>query len=641
MTTQRILAVLLLFTLWLAACSGATPSTSEPAEPASTAIPTQASEPTAAATSAPAPTEPPPPASPSPTPAEAEQPLGTEPSGYEVNVYTGNGFSIVYPPGAEIRSTMVENSIAIVGPMLAVRAPDVDWLYEGPGYTLTVTPFPNPEGVDVETWTRNFLLQSWQEAKASGLTPPEIYPVTEDGRLIEENLHSTVVRGQPAMFVENAAFGILDLAFYVACPNQVVQLQFQFSDEPAAGTNPLFSIQEALYTFLKEGFWCHDGDAPSLLTTLSQNSAQSEMGYTLRVYSGENGLFGIAYPATAQVVPSKDGSGVTILGPDVAVRPADADWTYTGPAYALDMATFEMDNTSAGYVAETWAREYLLRLWEEEKQQGGPTGSLPVSEDGVIDESRVGVMLLDNEPAFWVQYFQFDAMYRAFYVRCGNSIVQLGFREEIPANQPLADLQRDLYSLMLNTFECVPNLASSAIPAGEESAAPAPQTLVVNANAANSGSLLLAPASPNSSASYLVGDDALDGTWITLLDFGMADIQSPTIHSAHLEVACAVLNGDPFTHLGGIDVYSSAYNIFDPNTLSDPANIPVLERLGTITDCTPTSLDITDSLQRFFANAAGGQPYQIVLSPTSSTNSNGAEDMVEFTTVELVLEATP
>ncbi len=460
--THRLLFFSLILMLVVAACGEAsTPgnesvASSNSSEPTATSIPTQISEPTTPP--APTPTEPPPqPTEEHPQPDEATSSEAL--SGYEVNLYQGNSYSIFYPPGAEPLSTKTENGIAIVGPDVAVRSPDVDWLYEGPAYMLGIETFENAEGQDIETWTRNFLLTAWQQAKEGGLTPPEMYPVTEDGQIIEEALRSTTVRGQPAILVENNAFGFLSLSYYVPCGSQVASLTFQFDDEPAAGTHPLFPLQQAIYTLLKDGFWCTSDEAPSLLAAIAQANAetpQDEIVYRLDVYRDENGTFGLAYPASAQIVPAKDGSGITILGPEISGRAADGDGTYSGPAYALDIATFEMSNASAGYEAETWAREYVLSLWEEEKRQGTPTGSLPVSEDGVIDESRVGVTLLDDEPAFWVQYLDFDSTYRAFYLRCADRIVQIGFREEMPANQPLADVQRDVYSLILNTFECEP-----------------------------------------------------------------------------------------------------------------------------------------------------------------------------------------
>ncbi len=462
MTKPRALLVFsLLIMLSLAACSGTSPSEREPAAPVA---PTATPMPTQAPTQSPEPTAPPAPTPTEvpaqPTPEQPSPPSNSEElSGYEINVYEGNGYSIFYPPGAEPLSTKTENGIAIVGPDVAVRSPDVDWLYEGPAYMLGIETFENAEGQDIETWTRNFLLTAWQQAKEGGLTPPEMYPVTEDGQIIEEALRSTTVRGQPAILVENNAFGFLSLSYYVPCGSQVANLTFQFDDEPAAGTHPLFPLQQAIYTLLKDGFWCTSDEAPSLLAAIAQANAetpQDETVYRLAVYRDENGTFGLAYPASAQIVPAKDGSGITILGPEISGRAADGDGTYSGPAYALDIATFEMSNASAGYEAETWAREYVLSLWEEEKRQGMPTGSLPVSEDGVIDESRVGVTLLDDEPAFWVQYLDFDSTYRAFYLRCADRIVQIGFREEMPANQPLADVQRDVYSLILNTFECEP-----------------------------------------------------------------------------------------------------------------------------------------------------------------------------------------
>jgi len=172
---------------------------------------------------------------------------------------------------------------------------------------------------------------------------------------------------------------------------------------------------------------------------------------SLQTYDGPG--FSFQYPSNAQVETVEPEvaavSELHVTGPVVWVKPGDADWSYNGEAYELIVRTFENPN---GLDAESWAREYVLERWEEAREENRPTGSLPVTEEGTIEEDEVGRHELAGQPAFWVRYFAFDSTYWAFYLTVEDRIVQLSFRASPLVNQPLAVVQLDIYALILDTF---------------------------------------------------------------------------------------------------------------------------------------------------------------------------------------------
>jgi hypothetical protein len=142
-------------------------------------------------------------------------------------------------------------------------------------------------------------------------------------------------------------------------------------------------------------------------------------------------------------------SEIHVIGPIVWVKPGDADWSYNGPSYELVIRTYENPDELD---AESWARDYILSSWKKAKERNEPWGSLPVSEEGVIEEDRVGSSVVAGQPAFWVNYFAFDSDHPAFYLTGNGLVIELSFCDYPLENQPLAAIQQDVYALIIGTF---------------------------------------------------------------------------------------------------------------------------------------------------------------------------------------------
>jgi hypothetical protein len=179
---------------------------------------------------------------------------------------------------------------------------------------------------------------------------------------------------------------------------------------------------------------------------------------SLKTFSGQG--FSFQYPANARlenVTPSRKAWQVTfpvvdqlyVIGPQVWIKPGDADWSYFGPAYNLTIRTYENHEELD---PESWARDYILTAWQEARERNRPWGALPVSEEGEIDEDVVGNRVVAGQPAFWVRYFAFDSVIFAYYLSIHHQVVELSFRLYPLENQPLAVVQQDVYALILGTL---------------------------------------------------------------------------------------------------------------------------------------------------------------------------------------------
>ncbi len=150
----------------------------------------------------------------------------------------------------------------------------------------------------------------------------------------------------------------------------------------------------------------------------------------------------------------------------------------------------------------------------------------------------------------------------------------------------------------------------------------------------NSGSV---DGAGNSSLGFVPGDDPTDMHWTAFMDFDITSIPgTATIHSATLDLFCLVQGGDPFNDLGEVGVFYYYYGNFDPAVLSQ-GNYDFTKHVGSIFSCQDPPLDLTTSLKTNLAPAY----YQIFLLFQFPTDSDAANDFIEFTHPTLNIEYTP
>jgi hypothetical protein len=252
--------------LTLAACGGApTPDvegtvqagvaatlTAQPTEtPTATATATTPQTPTATATQTPTAT---PTAEPRPkygAPSEMATPL---PAALSLQTYDGPGFSFQYPSNAQVETVEPEvaalSELHIAGPVVWIKPGDADWSFNGEAYELIVRTFENPEGLDAESWAREYVLERWEEAREQN-RPTESLPVTEEGTIREDWVGQYEVTGEPAFWVRYFWFDSTYWAFYLTVEDRVVEVSFRIW--PLAN-QPLAVMQQDVYALIVDSF---------------------------------------------------------------------------------------------------------------------------------------------------------------------------------------------------------------------------------------------------------------------------------------------------------------------------------------------------------------------------------------------------
>ena len=109
----------------------------------------------------------------------------------------------------------------------------------GSSYQLIVRTYPNPKGLDAETWARQYIVATWQWAMEK--KRPWVYlPISEEGEIDEDLVGHRVVAGEPAFWVRYFAFDSVRYAYYVEVHSQIVELSFglySLVNEPLAMVN--------------------------------------------------------------------------------------------------------------------------------------------------------------------------------------------------------------------------------------------------------------------------------------------------------------------------------------------------------------------------------------------------------------------
>jgi hypothetical protein len=184
---------------------------------------------------------------------------------------------------------------------------------------------------------------------------------------------------------------------------------------------------------------------PSIITTSEISSSEG-----LQTFNG-NG-YSIQYPIDAKIennsLVTDAKARIQIIGPEIFIKPGNADWVYQGPAYLVNVDTYDNSNEKD---AETWARNYILAAWKNSIEKGYPIEG-PITKEGIIREKEVGKSVVAGYPSFWAQYFGGDHNSRVYFFSNKKMIIAISYSEYPIENQPVANMQTDICALILNTF---------------------------------------------------------------------------------------------------------------------------------------------------------------------------------------------
>jgi hypothetical protein len=216
-------------------------------------------------------------------------------------------------------------------------------------------------------------------------------------------------------------------------------------------TRNLIVLLLALLMMSACGFFLSSESSPTTPGDISASDLVMAVPFEshgLAEFQGDGYSFFYPIEATVEITTPQapQTSVVTVQGPIVQQMVGQAD--LTGPGYTIVIRTYENPDSLD---AEAWGRAYLISLWERILAEGGPL-SIPVSQEGVINEDDVGTTTVASKPAFWIEWFGGDHARMEYFIANGDQIVSFSFGDYPLANQPLNEVQQGVYSLIMGTL---------------------------------------------------------------------------------------------------------------------------------------------------------------------------------------------
>ena len=178
----------------------------------------------------------------------------------------------------------------------------------------------------------------------------------------------------------------------------------------------------------------------------------SAESFNLSRYRGDG--FSLLLPSNATV--RQQGAATIVFGPQADFRDAAVGNRYSGYAYVLSIEVHDNPDRLTG---EAFALQEIERIWQNIQASDAPLGGLPVDSQGKVRQDAVARRVLGGLPAFEVIYFGFDSYEHRFYVDHGDRVFVIIYRDTGYARHPLAQVQLDVYALLLATlrFDDVPD----------------------------------------------------------------------------------------------------------------------------------------------------------------------------------------
>lgn len=345
-------------------------------------------------------------------------------------IWEGPGLRLRYPADVQITS-VDESHWSFTGPDISLRPVEADWAWSGPAYRVEIVQYDNPDEARSIDWAREHLRREWRDAKERG--EPFTGPVNKEGQLDEEKTGLVRLGDKAALRADWAGGDHVRRAIYLSLRESVVA--FLFDLYPIAN-NPVADVASDIY-----GLLLAQVEAPGAEGAPDTVPHAQDVTY----WTGPGFAITIPSYATASEVEVDHWQ---IVGPEIAVRPLDAEWFWEGPAYQLDLVLHENEE---GLTAVAWAEQHLRTEWEKARDGGEPfTG--PVDAEGNLIADRVAQVLIGGAIAYQADWVAGDAVHRVIYINAASKILALHYDRFPTTNHPAAPLADAVHVLLLGSL---------------------------------------------------------------------------------------------------------------------------------------------------------------------------------------------
>ena len=164
-----------------------------------------------------------------------------------LKTYKGEYVTYQYPSSATLKVVSPRESV-LIGPAIGIRAVsgNVSANVQGDSqysYQIHIQIYDNPMKLTADVWAKDHIINEWKRTR-DGIT---IYPVTPEGRLIEDNARFVQMGKEKAYMVDMFGFDRVIKALYLATDKVVIELSFPLFP---VETEPLALVQRDIYALI-------------------------------------------------------------------------------------------------------------------------------------------------------------------------------------------------------------------------------------------------------------------------------------------------------------------------------------------------------------------------------------------------------
>ncbi len=174
--------------------------------------------------------------------------------------YKGHFITFSYPTSAKL-VVLNQRESYLVGPSVTLHTtsneplpstppltstPSAVNLQEGdarPAYQIHIQIHDNPLKLTAEEWARGYIVEEWKRVQGG----PSIYPVSQDGHILEDFVSHVRIGTQTAFMVDFYGYSDNTRSLFIARKDAIIELSFTLYP---IETEPLSLMQKDLYAMI-------------------------------------------------------------------------------------------------------------------------------------------------------------------------------------------------------------------------------------------------------------------------------------------------------------------------------------------------------------------------------------------------------
>jgi len=174
-------------------------------------------------------------------------PVKTAPFSVGLKQYQGQYLQFSYPSSAKLQLVSNKESFLLGPQIVPVQSADATSnVHQGESkyaYQIHIIVHDNPMKLAADVWAKDFITREWKHTQGG----PDIYPITQDGHIMEDFVSYVQVGDEKAFMVDVFGFDYNTRSLYFSKDNIVIEMIFTLYP---LETDPTAVLQKDIYALI-------------------------------------------------------------------------------------------------------------------------------------------------------------------------------------------------------------------------------------------------------------------------------------------------------------------------------------------------------------------------------------------------------